>query len=118
MSKQPPKIYTLYTEDLISLTADTTESLEVAMAMLRHELETEDMIQRKHIVSMLSEVVWICHTILLTLRKNMDEPVFKDDTQKEVIVLEDTLKTLKMLSSSKLSAVKELNSYSRSLALH
>ena len=118
MSKEPPKIYTLYTEDVITLTADVTEALDISLEMLRHELATEDMIRRKHIVSILSEIVWICNTIITTLKKNMDEPVFKDDTQTELIVLEDTLKTLKMLTSSKYSAVRELNTFSRSLALH
>ena len=48
----------------------------------------------------------------------MQEPSFKDETQKELLVSPETVKSLSTLMLAKWQATRELNSLSYSLASH
>jgi len=120
--KKQKKVLTIPTEEIIKITSHTRELFEKAVSMLEYEfcevgLE-ETRYKNSHVTSLLCELAWVCNAVLLLMRKNLGEPIFKDETQNEVIVLTDTLNALKALLTSQASVLRELQRFSMTLATH
>ena len=109
-------MHTLYTQDIIEISLEANENLD-ALALLIKDRVTEDKpLNGCYVFSLFCELVWLNSSILRILRRDMQEPSFKDDTQKELLVSPETVKALSTLMIAKWQATKELNSLSYSLA--
>ena len=121
-NKKQTATLTLPTEEVIRITSHSRELFEKTISLLEYEfcevgLEKTNY-KNSHVASLLCELAWICNGVLLLMRKNLGEPVFKDETQEEVIVLSDTLTALRTLLMSQVSVLRELQYFSMTLATH
>ena len=111
-------LYTLYTEDLINITLQSHEQLDNLLDMVQDLIELERNTKNHYVFSLVCELIWVNNSMLLALKKEFEEPVFKDESQKEVFILKKTLDVVTALMLSKTSATSELNRFSYSVSLH
>ena len=107
----------VYTQDLIEISMQSNESLDMLLELIKDKAGKE-LSLRTHIFSILCELVWLNSRILLILKKDLQDLAFKSDDQKEVIVSKTTLDVLLTLIVSRAAATEELNTFSHSLSLH
>lgn len=119
MTKQPEKAYTIRTEDIIDLAHSSREELDIAIDVLKHELNEREPNANMHVISLLSEVIWSNNNILFLMRTSLDDPAFVDEeTQEEIIISPEIIRTLRTLVLSRSGAQAELSRYSKSICLH
>ena len=111
-------MHTISTHDLIEISHQSNENLDALCALLKEDFAGRDNLKSSYIFVLLCELVWLNSSILLLLRRDMQDIAFKDKTQKEILVSEKTLNSLTNLSLSRWSAMNELNSFSYSLSMH
>ena len=90
------KIRTVYTQDLIEISLQSNENLDVLLDLIKDKISRDDNL-RTHIFSTLT---------------------FKDEDQKEVVISKTTLDALLSLVVARAAAIDELNTFSYSLSLH
>jgi hypothetical protein len=111
------KIRTVYTQDLIEISLQSNENLDVLLDLIKDKISRDDNL-RTHIFSTLCELVWLNSHILLILKKDLQDLTFKDEDQKEVVISKTTLDALLSLVVARAAAIDELNTFSYSLSLH
>ena len=109
-------VQTLPTQDLIELTHQSNEQLDILYSYMREDFDDVENLKFCHVFTLLCELVWINNSILLTLRRDMQELIFKDESQKEVIISKTTLDALSALLIARISASIELNRFGYSLS--
>lgn len=110
-------MHTAYTQDLIEISLQSNESLDMLFDLIKDKIKIESDV-KSYTFSLFCELVWLNNTILLLLKRGLQELEFKDEDQKEVFISEITLDTLTSLLIAKTQAVNELNRFSCSLSLH
>jgi hypothetical protein len=110
-------VHAAFTQDLIEISLQSNESLDMLFDLIKNKIKTEES-SKSYIFSLFCELVWLNSTILLLLRRSMQELEFKDENQKEVFISEVTLEMLTTLLIAKTQATSELNKFSYSLSLH
>ena len=111
-------MHTLYTQDLIEISEESNENIDILSDLLRGELEAGKNLRASHPFALMCELIWLNSVILFTLRKDLADITFKDEEQREVIVPKKTIETLTSLLIARLQASNELNSLSYSISLH
>lgn len=109
---------TIYTQNLIEISEESNESIEILSDLLKDKLNKGENLRASHTLALMCELIWLNSVILFTLRRDMSDLTFKDDEQKEVIISKQTLETLTSLLIARLQASKELNSLSCTFSLH
>jgi|LULM01.1.fsa_nt_gb hypothetical protein len=109
-------VRTVPTQDLIEITHQSNEHLDNLYSLIEEDFK--DVVDLKYCYpyTLVCELVWINSTILLTLRRDMQDLSFKDKTQKELIMPQQTLDVLMTLLVAKLSATTELSNLGYSLS--
>ena len=110
-------MHTLYTQDLIEISLFCNDILAASSELIKDMSDAEEN-SKSHIFSLLCELVWLNSSILLLLRKDFTDLVFKDDSQEEVLISKVTLDTLTTLMLAKHQATVQLNKFSYSLSFH
>jgi hypothetical protein len=110
-------VHAAYTQDLIEISLQSNEILDMLFDLIEDKIKTESG-RKSYAFSLFCELVWLNSTILLLLKRSMQELEFKDENQKEVFVSKTTLDTLTALLIAKTQAINELNKFSYSLSLH
>ena len=109
------KFQTMRTQDLIEVSLESRECLDMLFDLMKNtELEDYD----TYSFYTMCELVWLNSQILFLLRRDLDEISFKDDTQEEVLMSEQTLQALILLMTANHQAKLDLNFMSFSLRLH
>ncbi len=111
-------MHTLLTQDIIEISLEANENLDALSLLIKDRVAEDKPLNGCYIFSLFCELVWLNSSILRTLRRDMQEPSFKDETQKELLVSPETVKSLSTLMLAKWQATRELNSLSYSLASH
>lgn len=110
-------VHAAYTEDLIEISLQSNESLEMLFDLIKDKIKNETD-TKSYAFVLFCELVWLHSTILLVLKRSMQKPEFKDENQKEVFIPEITFDMLTTLLIAKTQATNELNKFSYSLSLH
>jgi hypothetical protein len=111
-------LHTVLTHDLIEISHQSNENLDALCALIKEDFAGKEDLKSSYVFTLLCELVWLNSSILLLLRRDLQDISFKDKTQKEVLVSEKTLGSLTNLSLSRWAAINELNSLSYSLSMH
>ena len=107
---------TIPTQELIEISLASNESLQCLKDIIEFsKLEEFDL--PENIFYLVCELIWLESSMLLIMRRDMTDPVFYDDEQKEVVIPETTLKSLMTLLLAKSQALIDLNSYGYSATL-
>jgi len=109
--------HTIFTQDLLEITLQSGEDLDALLDLIKDKVNDEENI-KTHIFSILCELVWLNSNILLILRKDLQDVVFRDKEKKEVVIPKATLDALLSLIIARSQSTGELNSFSYSLSLH
>ena len=112
------EVQTLHTQDIIEISLETSENLDALLSLISGKVSEENDLSNCYIFALFCELVWINSSILRILRRDMQEPSFKDETQKEVFIDQNTLTALSSLMLARWQAMDELNKFSYSLSLH
>ena len=110
-------VHAAYTQDLIEISLQSNENLDILFDLIEEKIKTEGG-PRSYVFTLFCELVWLNSTILLLLKRSMQELEFKDESQKEVFISKSTFDALSTLMIAKTQAVVELNKFSYSLSLH
>lgn len=108
---------TMLTQDLIEISLESNENLDALIDLIKDKV-TEDTELKSHAFYTMCELVWINSQLLFVLKRDLEDLVFKDETQNEILVPETTLQTLVTLLSASHQAKKDLAGMSYSLYLH
>tara|TARA_R110000824_G_scaffold100088_3_gene237903 strand:- start:1911 stop:2234 length:324 start_codon:yes stop_codon:yes gene_type:complete len=107
----------MYTNDLIEISLQSNDNLDMLLEIIKDKvLSQEDL--KTHVFALLCELVWINSNVLFVLRRDLQELIFKEPDQKEVIIPEQTLAVLTTLMIARQQATVDLNRFSYSLSLH
>ncbi len=109
-------IRTLNTQDIIEISLEANENLDVLQSLISGLLEEESDVKFSYILVLMCELVYINGTILHVLRKDFQDIQFKDEKQNEIIVSKVTLETITALLIARWRATSELNSFSYSVS--
>ena len=86
----------MYTNDLIEISLQSNDNLDMLLEIIKDKvLSQEDL--KTHVFALLCELVWINSNVLFVLRRDLQELIFKEPDQKEVIIPEQTLAVLTTL---------------------
>ena len=107
----------MYTDDLIEISLESNDNLDMILELIKDKVESQEDL-KTHIFALLCELFWINTNVLFVLRRDMQELVFKEPDQKEVVVPEQTLAVLTSLLIARHQATSDLNRYSFSLSVH
>jgi hypothetical protein len=107
---------TIPTYELIEMSLKSNEDLQCLKDILEFS-KLEEFLLPDNILNLVCELIWLDSSVLLILRRDMTEPQFYDEEQKEVIIPETTLKSLLTLMLAKNQAMADLNSYGYSVSL-
>jgi hypothetical protein len=110
-------MHTVLTQDLIEISLQSNENLDALLDLIKDKAQDEKSL-RSHVFALLCELAWINNSILLLLRRDFQDFVFKGKDQKEVILSKVTLDSLSTLLLARWQATSELNKFSYSLSLH
>tara|TARA_R110000824_G_scaffold225688_2_gene413390 strand:+ start:28 stop:366 length:339 start_codon:yes stop_codon:yes gene_type:complete len=111
-------VNTVLTQDLIEISMQSNENLDVLYSLVKEDFATKDNLKANHIFTLICELIWVNSSILLVLRKDFQDLTFKDDSQKEMLIADETLQALTTLVLARWQASSELNRFSYSLSLH
>ena len=110
--------HTVYTQDLIEISLQANENLDVLLDLIRHKIQNEENLNTSYIFTLICELMWINSRILFVLRKELQDLTFVDQEQKEIMIPKPTLQVLSTMLVAKWQATQELNKFSYSLSLH
>ena len=110
-------VHAAYTQDLIEISLQSNESLEMLFDLIKDKIKNEAD-TKSYAFVLFCELVWLHSTILLVLKRSMQELEFKDENQKEVFISKSAFDTLTTLLIAQVQATNELNRFSYSLSLH
>ena len=105
------------TQDLIEISLSCNENLEMLHDLVEEKIKDKDG-KKSYVFILFCELIWLNSTILLLLKRSMQDLHFKDKDQKEVFIPKKTFDALTTLLIAKLQATDELTKYSYSLSLH
>tara|TARA_R100001082_G_C4346962_1_gene152731 strand:- start:1020 stop:1358 length:339 start_codon:yes stop_codon:yes gene_type:complete len=108
--------HTVPTQDLIEITHQSNEHLDNLYSLIEENFKDVKDLKFCYPFTLICELVWINNTILLTLRRDMQDLSFKDNTQKELIISRKTMEVLMTLLVARLAATTELNNLGYSLS--
>ena len=103
------------TQDLIELSLEARECLDMLLDLIKC---TEDNEYNTYRFYTMCELVWLNSQILSLLTRDLDDLSFKDDTNEEVLMSEQSLQGLVSLMIANHQAKIDLNLMSFSLKLH
>jgi len=116
------QIYTLPYEYIDSIFEECDIQISVVSDLLKELLDKEAVLHNKEtIIPVISELMWVNHSILRKLNIEIDSPVFhhNEETQEdEYVFTERTILDLQNLLVTRFMAVVELNRFSCSIGLH
>ena len=120
--KPQSQIYTLPHEYVESILEDCDAQLSVLTDLLKELLdEGSNIHNRKTVIPVAAELIWVNHSILRKLNIEIDAPVFyrNEETQEdEFIFTERSILDLQNLMITKFMAAVELNRFCCSIGLH
>ena len=108
---------TVYTQDLIEISLQSNEDLDILLELIKDKVNNKENL-KSHLFSLFCELIWINNSILILLKRDFQNFVFKEKDQKEVLVSKTTLDALSTLLIARWQATVELNKVSYSLSLH
>ena len=108
---------TVPTQELIEMSLISNDNLQSLRDIFDFE-KTGLLEIPQHVFYIICEITWLESSLLLILRRDLVDPKFYGDDQKEVIIAQTTLQSLATLNIAKFHAVKDLNSYGYSLDLN
>jgi len=116
------QVYTLSQEYITSILEECDAQISVLSDLLKELLDKESSIHnKKTIIPIISELMWVNHSILRNLNIEIDTPVFvhnEKTEEDEFVFTEKSILDLQGLLITRFMAVLELNRFSCSIGLH
>ena len=120
--KTPAQVYTLPQEYVTNILDECDSQILVVSDLLRELLdEKATLYNKKTIMPLVSEIMWVNHSILFKLNVELNAPVYhhnKETKEDEHVFTERSIMDLQNLMITRFMAVNELNRFSRSVGLH
>ena len=117
--KPPSQVYTLPLSYVDEIVAECGVQISITSDLLRDLLdETSQFHNKKTVIPMIAELLWINNSILRKINIEVDPPAFyhnKDTDEDEYLLTETSILDLQILMISRFMAINELNRFSLSI---